>query len=133
MDTVEPLTFAERGLPYEVFPTGWFQVGWSGDVAPGVVVPLQFFDADLVLFRTEDGAAAVLDATRRHMGAHLGFGGEVAGSCVRCPYHGWTWGTDGGLVEVPYSARTPKVSTRSWPTREVSGIVYVWHDHEGGN
>ena len=33
----------------------------------------------LLLFRTEDGCASVLDAHCRHLGAHLGYGGEVEG------------------------------------------------------
>lgn len=128
----KPLTFSERGFPYSEFPVGWFQVGWSGQLAVGAVVPLHFFDTDLVLFRTDGGAAAVLDATCPHMGAHLGFGGEVTGDCLRCPYHGWEWDAGGDLVDVPYSRRTPEVSTRAWPTEESAGIIYVWHDQRGG-
>lgn len=127
------LTFAERGFPYSTFPSGWFQVGWSGDLAAGGVVPLRFFGTDLVMFRTEEGQAVVLDGVCAHFGAHLGYGGSVDGDCIECPFHGWRWGRDGVLVEVPYSDRTPRVSIRSWPTREHSGIIFVWHDHLGSD
>lgn len=130
--TTERLTFRERGFPYSTFPTGWFQVGWSDELAVGDVVPLRFFGRDLVLFRTRSGAATILDGTCAHMGAALAFGGVVEDECLRCPFHAWLWGADGGLVEVPYSERTPGASLRVWPTREASGVVYVWHDHIGG-
>lgn len=47
------------GLDY---PEGWFQVAYSTEVADSQVVPLRYFGQELVLFRTQSGAAQVLDA-----------------------------------------------------------------------
>jgi nitrite reductase/ring-hydroxylating ferredoxin subunit len=124
-------TFAERGFPYTVFPTGWFQVAWSGELAAGDVMPLRFFDTDLVLYRSAAGEPVMLDAICPHLGAHMGFNGMVEGSCLRCPYHHWRWAADGSLNAVPYSQRTPRASVRSWPVRDSAGIIFAWHDHEG--
>jgi 3-ketosteroid 9alpha-monooxygenase subunit A len=48
------------------------------------------------------------------------------------PYHGWLWGADGRNADIPYGDR-PSINarTRSWPVREVSGIVYLWHAADG--
>ena len=100
---MEPPTFRERGFPYSTFPSGWFQVGWSGELAVGEVLPLRFFGTELVLFRTRSGEAAVLDGTCAHMGAAPAFGGAVEDECLRCPFHAWLWHRDGHLVQVPYS------------------------------
>ena len=49
-------TEADR-FPYKEFPTGWFAVAGSHEVAAGAVKPLHNFGVDLVLFRTEAGQA----------------------------------------------------------------------------
>jgi 3-ketosteroid 9alpha-monooxygenase subunit A len=127
-------TFQERGFPHADYPSGWFQVGWSAGYAHGQVVAETFFGQDLVFYRTDPdvptdtGRIVALDAYCLHMGAHLAHGGTVEGDCLRCPYHGWLWDQDGRNAEIPYGDKhSVNARTRSWPVREVSGIVYLWH------
>lgn len=131
-------TFQERGFPHADYPSGWFQVGWSDGYARGQVVAETFFGQDLVFYRTDpkdpaaEGDLVALDAYCPHMGAHLGFGGEVEGNCLRCPYHGWSWDRSGRNAGIPYGdRRSVNAGTRSWPVCEVSGIVYLWHAADG--
>ena len=77
------------------YPTGWFVVAWSSDVAPGDVKRLHYFGRELVCFRTEGGEVSVLDAYCQHLGGHLGVGGHVEGDEIVCPWHGWHWRGDG--------------------------------------
>lgn len=120
------------GFPYEVLPTGWFQVAWSDAVAAGDVVPLRYFGLDLVLYRSEAGAAVVLDANCPHMGAHLGYGGRVSGEEIVCPFHGWQWAPDGRNTLVPSDgAPTNRRKLRCWEVAETNGILWVWYDHAG--
>jgi Rieske [2Fe-2S] domain len=53
--------------PYR-YPTGWFVVAWSSDVAPGEVKRLHYFRRELVCFRTDGGEVSVLDAYCQHLG-----------------------------------------------------------------
>jgi len=39
-------------FPFSAFPSGWFRVGYSGELPPGKVKPLHYLGQDLVLFRT---------------------------------------------------------------------------------
>lgn len=115
------------------FPRGWFVVAWSGELPPGAVKPLHYFDRHMVLFRTETGRAAVLDAHCPHLGAHLGYGGKVVGEGVVCPFHAWRFDANGTCVEVPYATRIPgRACLRPWPTVERNGAIFVWHDPEQG-
>ena len=98
----------EREYPFHPYPIGWFQVAYSDDVKPGDVLPLKYFGRDLVLFRGEDGKAAVMDAFCPHLGAHLGHGGKVNGNCIRCPFHAWEFDTEGECVSVPYAKKIPR-------------------------
>jgi phenylpropionate dioxygenase-like ring-hydroxylating dioxygenase large terminal subunit len=119
-------------FPESGFPSGWFQVAWSDEIAPCDVRPLQYFGEDLVLYRTASGRAQLLDGHCAHMGAHLGYGGCVEGDCVVCPFHGWAWGPDGRNTMVPSTgAPTTRRRLRSWPTEVSNGIIWVWHDSLG--
>lgn len=114
-------------------PNGWFAVGWSKDLLPGDVVRLHYFDEDLVLFRTRDGAAKVLDAYCPHLGAHLAEGGRVHGDTLRCPFHGWRYdGDTGECVEIPYCKKIPpRARVRAWPVVEANRMIFAWYHAEG--
>lgn len=110
------------------FPIGWFQVAYSDELKPGEVKPLEYFGQKLVLFRTEAGVAHVLDAFCPHLGAHLGYGGKVAGDNIRCPFHAWEFDGGGTCKHVPYSDRVPEAAkVAPWPVHEVNGLIMVWH------
>ncbi len=121
------------GWPYARDPSGWFQVGWSSEVGAGDVIPVQAFGADLVLGRGTQGEVRAFDAFCPHLGAHLGHGGVVQDGNVICPFHGWEWGPEGENVRIPYSTKVmPNLRLRSWPVREIDGLIVVWHDADGG-
>lgn len=118
---------------WAVFPRGWFAVGFSTEIPAGEPKALRYLGRHLVAFRGEDGAARVLDAHCPHMGAHLGVGGKIAGDCIRCPFHAWKFDGEGRCVEIPYARKIPpKARVGAWPVLERNGVVFVWHDREGG-
>ena len=113
-------------------PDGWFQVAYSDELGPKGVLPIHYFDRELVLFRTESGEARLLDAFCPHLGAHLGYGGKVEGACVRCPFHAWKFDGEGQCVEVPYAKKIPpNAKMRAWTIKEMAGLILAWH-HAGG-
>src|SRR5688572_27406062 len=103
VDQMRKSELAMKDWPYDVFPTGWYQIGYSAELAPGDVRPVRYFDKELVLFRTEGGEVSLLDAYCPHLGAHLGYGGEVKGDCIACPFHDWRFTVSGELNEIPYA------------------------------
>jgi 3-ketosteroid 9alpha-monooxygenase subunit A len=111
--------------------SGWFQVGWSTDLAVGDVKQIHYFGEDLVAYRDADGAAHVLDAYCRHLGANLAVGGCVVDGGLQCPFHGWVWDADGVNVRIPDHDRPSRARLRSWPVVERFGVLMIWHDHEG--
>jgi phenylpropionate dioxygenase-like ring-hydroxylating dioxygenase large terminal subunit len=113
-------------------PTGWFCVSWSKDLEPGQVKPIRYFARDLVLFRTSDGQAHVLDAHCPHLGAHMGHGGVLEDDQLVCPFHAWRFDGAGKCTDVPYATKQPKkCSVKSWTVNEINGMVMVWHDLAG--
>ena len=115
-------------------PTGWFQLGWSADLEAGDVKPLRYFGRDLVAYRTQSGRLVVLNAYCEHLGAHLGHGGSVSGEDIQCPFHGWQWSQEGRNTCIPYQNATNRVrKIGTWTTAERDGIMYIWHDADGGD
>lgn len=121
-----------REFSFHPFPNGWFLVGHTDELKVGDVKPLKYFGKDLVLFRTADGKASVLDAFCAHLGAHLGYGGVVDGNSIRCPFHAWEFSGEGQCTKIPYATKIPaKAVIAPWQVRELNGIIFVWHHAEG--
>jgi phenylpropionate dioxygenase-like ring-hydroxylating dioxygenase large terminal subunit len=120
----------ETSLP---IPNGWFAVAFSKDLEAGGVQRLRMFGQDLVLFRTREGVAKILDAYCPHLGSHLGEGGRVVGETIRCPFHWWQCDGDGQCVKIPYSKTgkiPPKAKVRSWDVAERNMMIFAWHHAE---
>ncbi|MEO1271577.1 MAG: Rieske 2Fe-2S domain-containing protein [Myxococcota bacterium] len=116
---------------FKGFARGWFLVAFSDELKAGDVQNMRYFGQELVLFRTQEGVAHVLNAYCPHLGAHLGKG-KVIGDALECPFHAWRFDGTGQCVDIPYCERIPpKAQTRAWRTDEVNGMIFVWHDPQG--
>ena len=113
-------------------PTGWYCVGLSRDLKPGHVQRFVLADRERVMFRTRSGAFGVLDAYCPHLGAHLGYGGEVRGECLRCPFHGFEYNVEGDCVSTPYGTKLPpKAKAETISSRDRNGLLLVYHSRGG--
>jgi len=118
------------GVPY-----GWYFVGYADELKPGDVRPLRYFEREQVLFRTEDGEVALLEAHCPHLGAHIGYGGTVKGNSIACPFHGWEFKADGFCSAIPYAKAFPPIAKRepllhSYPVRERANVIWAWYHPE---
>jgi len=115
-----------------VYPNGWFAVLESDDLKSLAVRSIDILGENLVVFRTSDGKACILDAYCPHLGANLGIGGRVVGNCIECPFHGWQFnGQDGKCTTVPYANKTPQFAhVQSWPVTEANGFIFIWYHTE---
>lgn len=117
------------------FGRGWYVVMLSQELAIGEIRPLHYFDRELVIYRGEDGRAAVLDAYCPHLGTHLAANGAVViDDTLRCPFHGWRFDGSGACVDIPYAKKIPeraKHALGSWPVVEKSGFIALWYDPDG--
>ena len=69
---------------------------------------LDVFGTKLVAYRgKEDNEVYVLDGYCPHMGGDL-TDGEVKGNSVVCPFHLWSWGSDGVCDSIPYATKIPE-------------------------
>ncbi len=133
---------AEYNLGPHTFPRGWFIVAESKELDEGPLA-VRFFGQDFALYRGESGKPVMLDAYCAHMGTHLtasksaiivADGKQIEGDSIRCPYHGWRYGPDGRVDDIPYhDGPCPKsAALTSYDVRDVMGCVMMWFDPEGG-
>ncbi len=123
------------------FPRGWFMIAPSEELGEAPL-PLRYFAQDMVLYRGASGRLVLAEAYCPHMGAHLACnttsyivrdGMHIEGDSIRCPFHGWRYGPDGQCDDIPYSDFIPKTARlKTWPVVERAGIIWMWHDEEGG-
>lgn len=135
-------TTAEYGLGPHTFPRGWFMIAESSEIADKPV-PLHYFGREFVAYRGESGRVYLVDAYCPHMRIHIGRnttsyivkdGEQIQGESIRCPGHGWRFGPDGKVDDIPYSTHgIPKAACiKTFPVAERAGCIWMWHDAEGG-
>ncbi|HZJ27660.1 MAG TPA: Rieske 2Fe-2S domain-containing protein [Acidimicrobiia bacterium] len=123
----------EPRFPFPI-PNGWFVVAEGRSLDPGQVTSQHVFGRDVVLYRADDGAPHMIDAYCAHLGAHIGAGGRVEGTCIRCPFHGWLFeGDTGKCAEIPYGDLDhipTKARVRAYPCLERNNMIWAWHHGE---
>lgn len=87
-----------------LFANTWVYVGHASQVPqPGDYFATTVGDQAVVMVRHEDGSVRVLHNRCAHKGVQLvndGSSGHT-GRFFRCPYHAWTYRTDGSLLSMP--------------------------------
>lgn len=120
-----------NGLSAEAVAKGlrraWFPVARSTDVS--TPRSTQLLEHRLVVFRDAHGIARVVDRRCPHRGGDLA-SGDVRGSRISCPYHGWQFDARTGActaipamgpnVKIPHNARI-----NAYPTVERFGLVWT--------
>ncbi|MEH6568204.1 MAG: Rieske 2Fe-2S domain-containing protein [Halioglobus sp.] len=116
------------------YPRSWYAVAFADELVAGEVLNRRYFGQELVIYRTESGKAVMINAHCPHMGAHFGHGGaKIVGESIKCPFHGWEFGSTGDCTLMPYGEKQPKRAVTSpWLLREVNGMIMTWYDAEGG-
>jgi choline monooxygenase len=97
--------FDERVADLEakgVFGANWIMVARGDQVAkPGQFCTMELAGEPLVLVRGADGVLRAFYNVCRHHAAAVVTVAEGNANQFRCPYHGWTYGTDGSLKGAP--------------------------------
>ena len=112
----------------------WLGIGRSDLVAPGEARALDMIGIGLIVSRDEAGQLHALANTCRHRGARV-FEGHDACATMQCPFHGWTYRSDGSLLAAPKMSEAAEFDRTnfglaSYRVEERSGFVFVCLDPE---
>ncbi len=102
----------------------------SGDMNQSKPLRSVLYDEPLVIFRDEKGLPVVLSDICLHRAAQLS-GGRATRGQIQCPYHGWTYDSEGRVVHVPsegpeQKCARQKLKTRSYVAVEQDDCIWVW-------
>ena len=108
----------------------WIPVVQSSELAAGGRPKrVRILGEDLIAYRNPGGRAAVCSEFCAHRRASLYFArNEERG--LRCVYHGWQYGLDGGCIDMPNerpeSTFSDKVTLPTYPCAERGGVVWTY-------
>jgi phenylpropionate dioxygenase-like ring-hydroxylating dioxygenase large terminal subunit len=95
----------------------------------GPPVRVKLLNERLLAFRNSEGKLGLIDELCANRGVSLWFGRTEEGG-IRCPYHGWKYGTDGQCVDVPSEPAEngfcSRVKLKSYPLIERGGVLWTY-------
>src|SRR5215211_3593490 len=85
-----------------IFARAWLFVGHTSQIPnPNDFFVSRMGEESVIMTRDRQGEVHVLLNTCRHRGMKVCRYDEGNGAVFSCPYHGWSYSTDGKLVSVP--------------------------------
>jgi choline monooxygenase len=117
-----------------IFARSWQLAGHVEDVAvPGRYLTAQVGAESVLVVRADDGELRAFRNVCRHRAARLREGRGECGKALRCPYHGWTYRTDGTLIGVPEGRGFPGLDKAELPLMPArvevfAGLLFVTLD-----
>ena len=109
-----------------VFARCWLFVGHESQIPnPGDFVVSGMGEESVILCRDRAGEVHVFLNSCRHRGMKVCRYDEGNTAVFTCPYHGWSYGTDGRLVGVPYfrEAYHSRLDRAQWGLVEVAQLA----------
>jgi phenylpropionate dioxygenase-like ring-hydroxylating dioxygenase large terminal subunit len=110
---------------YSLLRRVWFPVARLADLGKGIASG-NILGRDLVIYKAGP-AVTVAAAACPHRGMALHMG-QIIGSSLECPYHGWRFAAQTGectvVPSLPPSSGPPRVSLQVYPSRIAYGLVW---------
>jgi phenylpropionate dioxygenase-like ring-hydroxylating dioxygenase large terminal subunit len=115
-----------------IFMRTWLHIGHVCEIPePGnfILRELEFAKASLLIVRGRDGAVRAFHNVCTHRGTQLVQEADGKKSQFSCPYHMWTYGTDGKLLSAPdferFDLKKEDCSLKSVHCETMAGMIFV--------
>ncbi|HLN84885.1 MAG TPA: Rieske 2Fe-2S domain-containing protein [Candidatus Limnocylindrales bacterium] len=126
------LTKTGPGTPCgELMRRYWQPAALSEEIPIGAPpLPVKLFGEELVLFRNEERKLGLIDLHCAHRGADLSYGRLEDGG-LRCIYHGWLYGVNGKIIDMPGEVDGGKsfresICHKAYPIEERAGVIFAY-------
>jgi len=105
----------------------WYVVCLAADLRRDEVVGRDFLGTRVVAYRDAAGRPVVQTAWCPHLGADLS-GGQIVDGQLRCPYHHWSFDTEGRCTRIPTGDKIPEAARIfAYPTAEAWGLIWAFN------
>jgi len=122
----ERLTQVGPGTPVgNLLRRYWHPVGTVADLNRDPVQPAKLLGEDLVLFRDESGRLGLIGNRCAHRGISLAYGIPQENG-LRCAYHGWTYNSQGQVVDMPFEPTCLPLKIAGYPVEELGGVIWAY-------
>ena len=103
----------------------WHPVARSTQIAAGAMLAADLLETRVLLWRDASGALHAWEDRCPHRGTRLSMG-TLQDDTVRCPYHGWRFGSDGRCQHIPALPDAPlKAQASVYHAQERYGLAWV--------
>jgi nitrite reductase/ring-hydroxylating ferredoxin subunit len=121
----------------QIFYGGWVFVGHDSEIpGAGDYQRRTIGREEVIMVRQKDSAIAVLSNRCAHRGNLMCINKSGKAKYLTCTYHGWVYGLDGKLLDVPYAGGFPKtkegIGLKALRTEVYRGFVFATFNHEVG-
>jgi len=115
----------------------WIPFLPATDLVPdGQPQRVRLLGENLVAWRDSNGAIGLVDQTCPHRGAPLMYGRNEDGG-LRCVYHGWKFGVDGAVQDMPAEPERSRmkqvVRVKAYACRERNGMLWTYMGPDQAN
>lgn len=122
---MEQLPTPQKLFPY---PNSWYVIENSENLKALQLISKKIAGKEMVLFRTQNGEACLVDAFCPHLGGHFAHGGHVEGENIVCPFHYFCFDTKGTCTKTGYGTKPPpKAILKTYTIQEKNGFILYWH------
>jgi nitrite reductase/ring-hydroxylating ferredoxin subunit len=107
-----------------------FPIAQVRDIQPMCITRAKFMGIELIVWRDDDNRIHVWQDRCPHRSVRLSAGRNL-GDCIQGAYHGWKFGKDGSVIDIPGEghARRADIRVRTFLCEVAGG--YVWIDDGG--
>jgi 5,5'-dehydrodivanillate O-demethylase len=125
-ETNQKLTETGKGTGMgELLRRYWWPIAATADLDKEPVQPIRLLSEDLTLFRDLKGNIGLIGERCAHRAISLAYGIPQENG-LRCAYHGWTYNTEGKVVDMPFEPACLPLKVKSYPVQELGGLVWAW-------
>lgn len=120
--TIEQSITANSG---KFLQNAWYVAALSDSIGRELT-PLKLLSESVVVYRSKDGQAVVLEDACPHRKLPLSMG-RLVDDHVECGYHGLCFDTSGKCLNAPTQERIPPTAVvKTYPALDKYGLLWVW-------
>jgi 5,5'-dehydrodivanillate O-demethylase len=103
----------------------WWPIAATADLDQDPVRPIRLLSENLVLYRDEAGKLGLIGERCAHRGISLAYGIPQENG-LRCAYHGWTYNSEGQVVDMPFEPACLPLKITAYGVEELGGLIWAY-------